>query len=455
MLALKHEVHARIVEAAEMTEERVSAICIDGFNLALPKGSGIATYSRNLLATFDDIGVNGQVLYGPPAKDSRKISEVILADANRLPAKGKKFDRFKRTVMSQFGRSAYPIIPSDDVIWPSRGGGRPKVECFWAAGNLFHYAHRCFQAYGQVTPVSFSADERVGRPDAVQWTATLPMYAKNTLNVYTIHDLIPLRLPHATMEDKDRYLRMCQFIAKKADHIAVVSDNTKNDVINILGVDENRITNTYQSVSIPSHISSRPVSEVSTEVEGIFGLGWKDYFLYFGAIEPKKNVGRIVEAYLASAVERPLVIVGGRAWLEEGEIALLEQAQRDGTKGGKRIRRYEYMPYSMLVSLIRGARATLFPSLYEGFGLPVLESMLLDTAVLTSTGGSLPEVAGDAAIMVDPYDVPAITKGIQALAADDDLVEALVQRGRVHAAAFSPKAHADRVRGMYAGLGLV
>lgn len=356
--------------------------------------------------------------------------------------------------MSQFGRSAYPIVPSDDVIWSSRAGGRPQAERFWAAGNLFHYAHRCFQAYGQVTPVSFAANGHVARPDAMQWTATLPLYAKGVANIYTIHDLIPLRLPHSTAEDKDKYLRMCQFIAKKADHISVVSETTKNDIVKLLGVDPGRITNTYQSVSIPEAISSRSVSEVSMELEGIFDLGWKDYFIYFGAIEPKKNVGRIVEAYLASGIERPLVIVGGRAWLEEGEITLLDQVQRDGTRAGKRIRRYEYMPFSTLVSLIRGARATLFPSLYEGFGLPVLESMLLGTAVLTSTGGSLPEVAGDAAVMVDPYDVPAITRGIQALAVDDDLVDELVRRGRVRAAAFSPQAHADRVRSMYAGLGL-
>ncbi|WP_428153214.1 glycosyltransferase family 4 protein [Brevundimonas sp.] len=437
-----------------MTESRVSAICIDGFNLALPKGSGIATYSRNLLTAFEDIGISGQVLYGPPAKDSRKISEVTLADAHREPAKGKKLDRFKKTAMSQFGRSAYPIVPSDDVIWSSRGGGRPPADCFWAAGNLFHYAHRCFQAYGQVTPVSFAENEGPARPDAVQWTATLPLYAKSAANIYTIHDLIPLRLPHTTMEDKQRYLRMCEFIAKKADHISVVSETTKNDVIKLLGVSADRITNTYQSVSIPHSILSRSAAQVALEVEGVFDLGWKEYFLYFGAIEPKKNVGRIVEAYLASGVERPLVIVGGRAWLEEGEVALLDQVQRDGTRAGKRIRRYDYMPYSMLVSLIRGARATLFPSLYEGFGLPVLESMLLDTAVLTSTGGALPEVAGDAAMMVDPYDVPAITRGIQALALDDDLVDDLVKRGLARAAAFSPQAHAERVRAMYAGLGL-
>ncbi len=153
-------------------------------------------------------------------------------------------------------------------------------------------------------------------------------------------------------------------------------------------------------------------------------------------------------------MQTPLVIVGGRAWLDEGETALLNQVMRDGGPSAQRIRRYEYMPFSLLISLIRGAKATLFPSLYEGFGLPVLESMALSTAVLTSTGGSLPEVAGDAAISVDPYDVQAMTRGLRALDADDALRDDLVRRGLTQAAKFSVEAYQGRLSDMYGRLGL-
>ena len=112
------------------------------------------------------------------------------------------------------------------------------------------------------------------------------------------------------------------------------------------------------------------------------------------------------------------------------------------------------MPFSLLISLIRGAKATLFPSLYEGFGLPVLESMALSTAVLTSTGGSLPEVAGDAAISVDPYDVQAMTRGLRALDADEALRDDLVRRGLTQAAKFSVEAYQGRLSAMYGRLGL-
>ncbi|MNS10260.1 D-inositol 3-phosphate glycosyltransferase [compost metagenome] len=288
----------------------------------------------------------------------------------------------------------------------------------------------------------------------MHWTATLPLHARKVPNIYTIHDLIPLRLPHTTLDDKATYRALCDAIARRADHIAVVSETTRQDVIRLLGVSEDRVTNTYQAVSLPQKLTSRSQAEVTLELEGVFNLGWKDYFLHFGAIEPKKNLGRVVEAYLASGSQTPLVIIGGRAWLDEGETALLNQVKRDGGPSADRIRQYEYMPFAMLISLIRGAKATLFPSLYEGFGLPVLESMALSTAVLTSSGGSLPEVAGDAAVIVDPYDVQAITRGIQALDADEGLRLDLQARGLIQAGKFTPEAYQARLTDLYRKVGV-
>jgi glycosyltransferase involved in cell wall biosynthesis len=435
---------------------RRATVCIDGFNLALAKGSGIATYGRNLLSTLADMGLDGQVLYGPPARraSSNVLNETALVDAERPGRKMKRSERFLKTLISRYGHTAWPIVPSGEVVWPARSGGRPQASGFWAAQDLFQIANRSFAAYGKETPVAFDASAELRRPDIMHWTATLPLHAKGVPNVYTIHDLIPLRLPHTTLDDKPSYLALCKAVARRADHIAVVSETTRQDVIRMLGVPEDRVTNTYQAVHLPAQLTGRSQADVTVELEGVFNLGWKDYFLHFGAIEPKKNLGRIVEAYLASGSKTPLVIVGGRAWLDEGETALLNQVMKDGGPSAERIRRYEYMPFSLLVSLIRGARATLFPSLYEGFGLPVLESMALGTAVLTSTGGSLPEVAGDAAISIDPYDVQAMTEGLRALDADEALRDDLVRRGRVQAARFSAQAYQARLTELYARVGL-
>jgi len=437
----------------------MTTICIDGFNLSLPKGTGIATYGRNLLDTARSSGMGTQVLYGPSASRSKDnvLNETALVDAPRVPGGmsfQKKVDRFLQTRASAGGREAYNITPSNEVIWPSKGGGRPAADSYWASQNLFHYANRCFNAYGKTTPVSFETRAEAPAPDVMHWTATLPVYAKAVPNIYTIHDLIPLRLPHTTMDNKATYKALCDTIAKRADHIAVVSETTRQDVIRMLGVSEDRVTNTYQSVKLPTHLTSRSREDVILELEGIFNLGWKDYFLHFGAIEPKKNLGRVVEAYLASGSKTPLVVVGGKGWLEEGELALIKQVKADGGPSADRIRQYEYMPFSMLISLIRGAKATLFPSLYEGFGLPVLESMALNTAVLTSTGGSLPEVAGDAAVIVDPYDVQAMTKGIRALDSDEDMRLALEAKGLIQAGKFTPEAYQLRLIELYKKVGV-
>ncbi|WP_339913556.1 glycosyltransferase family 1 protein [uncultured Brevundimonas sp.] len=429
-------------------------VCIDGFNIALPKGSGIATYGRNLLSNLDAIGMETQVLYGPQANFSKRpiLNEIALTDAS-VP-ESRRLRREFEAATARFGRTAHAVPPTGDVIWPARGSGRPTASAFWSAPRLFSTANRAFKRNGTFTPVSFARHDTVPRPDVVHWTTVLPLAARGTANIYTIHDLIPLRLPHTTLDNKRQFLATCQQMVRRADHIAVVSEATRRDVIQLLGVDEHRITTTWQSVSIPPALRSASDESVATELEGVFNLGWKGYFLYFGAIEPKKNLARIVEAYLASGSSLPLVVVGGRAWLEADETALMHQAWQDENIRGKRLRVYDFLPFPMLVNLIRGARGTLFPSLYEGFGLPVLESMLLGTPVITSTAASLPEVAGDAAILVDPYDVQALAREIRRLGTDDDLAADLSRRGPVQAARFSPEVCQGRLADMYGRLGI-
>ena len=115
----------------------------------------------------------------------------------------------------------------------------------------------------------------------------------------------------------------------------------------------------------------------------------------------------------------------------------------------KRIIMLSYAPFSLLVSLIRGAKAALFPSLYEGFGLPALEAMLLGTPVIAANTASLPEVVGDAALSVDPYDTAALSEAIRTIDADADLREELARRGLAQAALFSPEIYRQRLKTVY------
>jgi glycosyltransferase involved in cell wall biosynthesis len=149
-----------------------------------------------------------------------------------------------------------------------------------------------------------------------------------------------------------------------------------------------------------------------------------------------------------------LVLTGGRGWQAQEELRLLvpddEADTAHGRRMAERVRRLEHLSRPLLARLIRGARAVLFPSIWEGFGLPVLEAMQLGTPVLTSNQGALAEIAGDAALLVDPYDPAAIASGIRALDADAALRARLAATGPQAASRFSTAAYAGRLEAMYA-----
>jgi len=428
--------------------------------LSLSKGSGIATYGRNLGRALSGLGYETQVLYGPPEKPGgdNLLNEIALFDAPKTVPQPKRRRWYQRGPVPHEMPRAVRVIASGEVVDGLGSDTAAGASVAWSAFDIFHGANRQHGRSGAFTTLGFGAPG--DRPfELMHWTCPLPIRAERIPNVYTIHDVVPLRFPYATLDNKARFQSLCAWICREADHVVTVSETTRRDVIRIFGVDEARITNAYQAVDLPPEVISRSENDVAAEVEAIFGLAWRRYFLFFGAIEPKKNLARLIEAYLGSGAADPLVIVGGQSWLEESQTGLLSDSligrrriEDNIVRQVDRVRRYEFLPRTTLASLIRGAKATLFPSLYEGFGLPVLESMLLGTPVLTSTGGALPEVAGDAAILVDPYDVHAIRRGIQALEADGDLRDSLRARGAGQALKFSSSAYRERLGAIYQGL---
>jgi len=276
--------------------------------------------------------------------------------------------------------------------------------------------------------------------------------AKSACNVYTIHDLVPLRLPFTTLDNKRQTYRLLRKIGAEADHIVTVSEHSKRDIIELLGVDEKRVTNTYEAVEFPREFVERPDDVVAEQLHGSFGLTPKNYLLFYGALEPKKNVQRLFDAYMLSAVDVPLVVTGAVGWGNQAEAKWLNdmrEEERARPRHQRRIHHFEYVSVAMLVTLIRGARAVLFPSLYEGFGLPVLEAMRLGTPVVTSRTSSLPEIAGDAALYVNPYETDDISRAIKTITADGGLREELALRGRAQAELFSVARYRERVAALY------
>ncbi|GAP38670.1 glycosyltransferase family 1 protein [Piscinibacter sakaiensis] len=428
-------------------------VLLDGYNMGLRHGTGVATYGRGLSRALKLRGHDVDVVYGGRSVRAVEplIREVSFFDAAAEPplrGGAQRLAWWASSAGTALGCQADEVPVSGAVVWESRRPAMPAFDRLWNCTKLFRRALLLHHWSGQFA--------RLRNPDAdvAHWTYPLPVEHASAANIYTLHDLVPLRLPHTTLDDKRRYFRLCKRIAARADHIVTVSEWSRQDIIRLLGVSPDRVTNTYQTVDFPREYLVRPDDEVAREVDGTYGLDYKGYFLFFGAVEPKKNLGRLVEAYLASGVATPLVVVGAPGWGTEDELRHLESLTKLRGGGSRRVLRMDYLPQSSLVTLIRGARATIFPSLYEGFGLPVVESMLLGTAVLTSNTSCLPEIAGDAALLVDPYSTADLARSLRALDADADLRQHLESAGRRRAESFGAAAHAQRIDGVYRNLGV-
>lgn len=429
-------------------------ILIDGYNLGLEKGTGVATYARNLSYEIANLGHEVDVLYGNRASATRDdlLREIYFFDSS-IDERIKwleLLDLAQQAIQGPFTFRAKQIPVTGRVITDTFRSRLPRFDRLYNAPDLFMRAQSAFKLWKRPSIIRMP-----DKPDLAHWTYPLPLMVKGRPNIYTLHDVVPLRLPYTTLDHKRRYLKLLKQLDRTAAHFVTVSESSKRDLIDLVGIAPERITNTYQSVSIPDKYRNKPEDQVAREVEGLTGFGYKGYFLFWGSLEPKKNIGRLIEAYLSSQVDTPLVIVGAQAWKSEQELKLLGETgtvygsleRRRGAR--KRIIQMPYAPFPLLVSLIRGAKAAMFPSLYEGFGLPVLEAMLLGTPVICSNSSSLPEVAGEAAIMVDPYDTQALTQAIRTMDADADLRQHYTALGAAQADRYSPEIYRERLGAVY------
>lgn len=419
-------------------------IGIDGFNMAMPDGTGVATYGVALAQAVRALGHRAEGVFGLPTAAEPAMREVLFFEAleRGLPPSHAGWPAPLRAALrwaDGFRRPAARAVPETGRVDRGPFADRlPALDALWTVPGLFARAERHFRRTGRLLPL------RLPDPPAVMhWTYPLPVRVRGAANLYTVHDLVPLRLPYATLDRKRAYRRLLAACAAEARALVTVSESSRRDLLDWTGLPPGRVVNTFQA--LPDALPDAPVSAGGAAV---FGLAPGGYFLFFGAVEPKKNVGRLLEAFLAADASVPLVLVGARAWSAERELRLLGGAP--GTAQARRVIRLEYLPRRLLLALVRDARAVLFPSLHEGFGLPVLEAMRLGTPVVTSTGGALPEVAGDAALLVDPYDVGALAAAVTRLDRDGALRADLARRGPARAACFSAERYRERLAALYA-----
>ena len=429
-------------------------IYFDGLNLSLERGTGIATYTRMLANVAREIGHEIGVVYSSqqrPAKNPllREIAFFDTREATHIPYRKEVMNAVADQFRMPLGLQPTPVNLSGAVITDHFQGRLPLHDHVFVSRNLFSNARRYYGWSGKFAELLFDQP-----PDILHCTYQMPLRAKGASNIYTIHDLVPLRLPYTTLDNKRQTYRLLRKIAAEADHIVTVSENSRQDIMQLLGVEESRITNTYEAVEFPAALASGTDDEIAEQLGGSYRLGFRDYLLFYGALEPKKNVARLLDAYTLSGVDIPLVITGATGWGNSTDAKRIAELAAEGRSSGRRrVYHFEYASLPMLVTLIRGARAVLFPSLYEGFGLPVLEAMQLGTPVVTSNASSLPEIAGDAALYTDPYDVGDITRAIKTIAADEGLRADLVRRGHIQAELFSFARYRERITDLYNRLG--
>jgi glycosyltransferase involved in cell wall biosynthesis len=281
-------------------------------------------------------------------------------------------------------------------------------------------------AYSEIPP----AEALLGSLDVFHAPCFQVPPVRRCARVFTLHDLIPIIHPELAIPSAVRHFRpRLRHYVKRADIIVAISKATAADIATHLGVPEDKIAVVYQGTTALARAGVECVAAVKRKF-GIEG----DYVLFVSRLEPRKNLPRLLKAFEVSGLhcDFELVLAGPSGWYMKQFYQALEALPcRD------RVRRLDYVSDADLAALYSGAAFFAYPSLLEGFGLPILEAMSVGCPVLTAGVSSMPEVAGEAALYVDPLDVDSIADGLRRMADDTVLRKRIAELGHQRVKLFS------------------
>ncbi len=269
---------------------------------------------------------------------------------------------------------------------------------------------------------------------------------RNSAGVVTLHDLAFLHFPKVLTRAKRLYHRTFTIRSlQRATMIISVSESTKQDAIELVGIPAGHLQTVY--TSIDERFSSMAAEEEINAFRQKHGLS-EDFLLYLGTLEPRKNITMLIEAYAylrrAYARTEKLILAGGKGWLYE---AIYEKIAQLGLQG--EVIFPGFVAESEQKLWYSAASAFVYPSLYEGFGLPVVEAMACGTPVVTSNVSSLPEAGSDIALCVEPYNVEAMAEALYKALTDQAFRQRCRAIAAVAAQRFSAQAMAERTVGVY------
>jgi len=409
-------------------------VLIDGYNLRLTKGSGIKNYTISLIEILKN-ELNLALLF------DYSLNEPYDVFFTENYYKGEKYNSKVTLLKSKISILKDFIIKKKIKFVNRNESFKLDYENNYLYNMEILNIRNIFNEEEILS--KFNNDYNITINDAnidiFHTTYPLNIKVNNAKRLTTIHDLIPLKLPHTTLDNKRVFFNKIKNALNISDKIITISEHSKKDILEYFDVPEDKIVNCYQSYYLPKIFLSNKLNIKSLD------LNPEEYFLFVGNIEPKKNVGRLIQAFLNIDTNKKLVIVGKKAWLWKELLRGTENAIKQ-----KKIILLNYVNKENLVALYQNAFAFVFPSLYEGFGLPPLEAMACKCPVVTSNISSLPEVCGEAAIYCDPYSILSIQNAMEKiLNLTNEERESLIKKGLERVKFFNKDDYKTRILKVY------
>lgn len=284
-------------------------------------------------------------------------------------------------------------------------------------------------------------------PDISHFFSFFIPYNIKSRTIVTVYDMVYKLYPETMSRTNYSILhknlhRSC----RDSDAILTISTNSKNEISEYMNVPESKIHIAHPAVNIEIYSPQKDCDNIKGKYK-IYG----EYILYLGTLEPRKNIPSIIKAFSGISGEYKdlkLVLAGGKGWMYEEIFRLIKDLKLD-----EKVVFTGYVSEEDKPALYSGAIAFVFPSLYEGFGIPPLEAMACGTPVIVSNTSSLPEVVGDAGILVNPYDVENLAYEMECVLNDTELRKTMSEKGLIQAGKFSWEDSAKKVLDIYKKLG--
>lgn len=279
-------------------------------------------------------------------------------------------------------------------------------------------------------PILGQLEHRFGQPDVYHGTNYAVYPCRHSQRVMTIYDLSFLRYPEYVTAVVRTYSQRVRQCLDWTDLVVTISESSKRDIVELLGVPPELVWVTPLASRYAD--DAQAISYVVKAVD----LGDRPYILFVSTLEPRKNVVRLIQAFdrlkTQHQIDHQLVLVGQKGWQFEPIFEAIA-----ASPWRHHIRHLDYLSDAEVAYCYQNADVFAYPSLYEGFGLPVLEAMTLGCPVVTANTSSLPEVAGDAALLVDPTSVEGLAEALKRVVGDRSSRQTMIAKGHQQAAQFS------------------